>query len=358
MALIIEELNRANRVQARYRMEGERFTLGRGYDNDIILEDIHTDANHAEIRLGEDGCYYLRDLDSVNGTRLLGNVRDKSVKGGDISERRIESGDLVQLGKAHFRLTQSEAAMPVAVPLHSLESLFERLSHPAGAIGLLLAVALSTLLVSYLGYARTYEWTIAANLLTGSVIGLLVYAGAWAFIGRVLRHETHFFTHLSIAALGVLIYTGWEWFSTLLDYNFSLGYLAQVMDFAVLALLLPVILWCACYLATNLSGGWRWGVALLLPWGFLGLGLGEEIGTMDDFTEVPEISTEIKHRDLLLRAPVPLEQFIASSPTLFDIPIEKSKGEQEKPATETAAPENGGDSSLNRAIGSTTEADS
>lgn len=362
MALIIEELNRANRVQARYRMQGEHFTLGRGYDNDVILEDVHADANHAEIRLGEDGCYYLRDLDSVNGTQLLGNIRDKSVGAGDVSERMIESGDLVQCGKTHFRLSHSEAAIPAAVPLHSLESLFGRLSHPAKAIGLLLLVALSTLLVSYLGYARTYEWTIAANLLTGSIIGLLVYAGAWAFVGRVVRHETNFFTHLSIAALGALIYTGWEWFSTLLDYNFSLGDLMLVLDFSVLALLLPVMLWCACYLATNLSRGWRWGVALVLPWGFLGLGLAEEIATIDDFTEVPEISTELKHRDLLLRAPVPLEEFIASSPALFDIPIEKSteknRDKQEAPAAEAAAPENGGDSSLNRAIGSTTEADS
>jgi len=358
MALIIEELNRGQRVQARYRMEGERFTLGRGYDNDIILEDIHADANHAEIRRGEDGCYYLRDLDSVNGTRLLCNLRDRSVKAGEVRERMIESGDLVQIGKTHLRLSHSKAALPEAVPLHSLESLFERLSHPAGAIGLLLAVALSTLLVSYLGYARDYEWTIAVNLLSGSVIGLLVYAGAWAFIGRVVRHETHFFTHLSIAALGVLIYTGWEWFSTLLDYNFPLGGLTPVLDFSVLALLLPVMLWCACYLATNLSRGWRWGLALALPWGFLGLGLAEGIGDMDDFTAVPEISTEIKHRDLLLRTPVPMEQFIASSPALFDIPIEKKEKKAEKPEMETATPEDGDDNSLNRAVGSTTEADS
>ncbi|MCX2794376.1 FHA domain-containing protein [Microbulbifer thermotolerans] len=357
MALIIEELNRANRVQARYRMDGPHFTLGRGFDNDVILEDIHADARHAEIRLGEDGRYYLRDLGSTNGTRLLGNGRNQAVGPGAVTERIIESGDLVQLGKTHLRLTHSETAVPAAVPLHSLESFFERLSRPAGAIGLLLAAALFTLLISYLGYARTYEWPVAVNLLIGSIVGLLVYAGAWAFIGRVVRHETNFFTHLSIAALGALIYTGWEWFSSLLNYNFALGRLVQVLDLAVLALLLPAMLWCACYLATNIPRIWRWGVALLLPWSFLGLGLAEKIADMDSFSEIPEISTEIKYRDLLLRTPVPMEEFIADSPALFDIPIEKNR--DTPPQIETAAPDDSEDkNSLNRSIGSTTETDS
>ncbi|MFC6633035.1 FHA domain-containing protein [Microbulbifer taiwanensis] len=341
MALIIEEINRSHRVHARYRMEDDRLTVGRGYDNDIILEDVHADAHHAEIRLGEDGCYYLHDLNSVNGTQLLGNLHDKSIKPGAVSERMIESGDLVQFGKTHLRLSHSEAALPEAVPLHSLESFFAGLSHPAGAIGLLLAVALCTLLVSYLGYARNYEWTIAVNLLSGSVIGLLVYAGAWAFIGRVVRHETHFFTHLSIAALGALVFTGWEWLSSLLNYNFAMANTTSMLDFLVLAILLPAMLWCACYLATNLSRGWRWAAALVLPWGFLGLGLAEEIGSLNDFSEIPEISTELKYDDLLLRKPVPMKQFIASSPTLFDIPIEKKNEESKETDEETVAPDNG-----------------
>lgn len=342
MALIIEELDRARRVQARYRMEGERLTLGRAYDSDIVLEDVHADAAHAEIRRDEDGVYHLRDLGSVNGIRLLGNARDKSVRSEEIDEREIASGDLVQLGKTHFRLSDSEASVPEAVPLHSLESLFERLSHPAGAIGLLVLVALATLLTSYLGFAREFKWTTAINLLAGSAIGLLLYAGAWAFIGRVVRHETHFFTHLTIAALGAVVYTGWERFSSLLDYNFAMGSLLEVLDILVLALLLPAMLWCGCYLATNLSRLWRWGVALLLPWGFLGLTLAEDVGSMGEFSSLPQISTELKYKGLLFRRPEPMAQFIASSPELFDIPIEKdedSEGKAEEATEEEIAPE-------------------
>ena len=349
MALIIEELNRAQHVQARYRMDGQRFTLGRSYSNDIILEDVHADAEHAEIFRGDDGCYYLRDLDTVNGTQLLGNRRDKAIKAGDIRERMILSGDEVQFGMTHFRLTDSETAMAPAVPLHSMENLFERLSHPALGIGLLLAVIGAFLLISYFGSAQKFQWNIALNLVAGSAVGLLGYAAAWAFIGRVVRHETQFFTHLTIAALAALVYLGWERISNLLDFNFSMGSAIPLLNLAVLMVLLPAMLWCACYLATNMAPRWRWAVALLVPIGFLGLELADQVGNIRDFNESPQISTTLKHDNWLWRKPVAMEQFIQESPQLFDIPIEKDKGHKSSEEAEVAAPPEDGDSAIEQA---------
>ncbi|QFT56377.1 FHA domain-containing protein [Microbulbifer sp. THAF38] len=328
MALIIEELNRAHRVQMRYRMDGDKFTLGRAYSNDAILEDIHTDGRHAEIRREEDGNYILHDLNTVNGSQLLGNLKDRSIKPGEISSHQISSGDLIQCGKSRLRIFNCDDSVAEATPLHSLENLFASLSHPLYAILLVLAVALSTALLSYLGYARTYQWTIAVNILASAVIGLVIYAGVWAFVGRVVRHETHFFAHLSIAAIGALTYAVWEWFGSVLNYNFAIGNTMEVLDFLVLAIILPAMLWCACYLATNLGRAWRWAVALILPIGFLGLGLVETIGSIDDFSETPEISTELKYDNMLLRKPVPMQEFIAGSAAQFDIPIKNDESEK------------------------------
>ncbi|WNZ55742.1 FHA domain-containing protein [Microbulbifer sp. MKSA007] len=325
MALIIEELNRAHRVQLRYRMDGDKFTLGRAYDNDAILEDIHSDAHHAEIKRGEDGQYVLHDLNSTNGCQLLGNLKDKSVKPDTIAQHRISSGDLLQCGKSRFRVFHTDDPVPEATPLHSLENLFSSLSHPLGAILLLLCFGFASVLMSYLGYARNYQWTIAVNILATAIIGMVIYAGVWAFIGRVVRHETHFFTHLSIAAIGALTYTFWEWLRGLINFNFAIGTTIQVLDFLVLAIILPAMLWSACYLATNLARGWRWTVALTLPLAFLGLGLAESVNNMDEFSEVPPISTELKYDNMLFRNPVPMQEFIGNSADLFDISIKKKE---------------------------------
>ncbi|WP_020414530.1 FHA domain-containing protein [Microbulbifer sp. ANSA001] len=346
MALIIEELNRAHRVQMRYCMDGEKFTLGRAFSNDAILEDIHADGRHAEIRHEEDGSYVLHDLNSVNGSQLLGNLQDKSVKPGEISSHQITSGDIVQCGKSRLRLFYSDDAVPAATPLHSLESLFSGLSRPLNAILLVLAVACSTVLLSYLNYARSYEWTLAINILASATIGLVIYAGAWAFIGRVVKHETHFFAHLSIAAIGALSYTVWEWFSGVLNYNFAIGDMMEALDFLVLAIILPAMLWCACYLATNLGRGWRWAVSMVLPIGFLGLSLVESLSKLNDFSEAPEISTELKYDNMLLRKPVPMQDFIAGSTALFDIPIEKEESEPGNMDSSTAE-----DTSSNAEVG-------
>ncbi|GAA5524894.1 hypothetical protein Maes01_01453 [Microbulbifer aestuariivivens] len=339
MALIIEELNRARRVQARYRMEGERFTIGRGYDNDAILEDAHADAHHAEILCAEDGGFLLRDMNSLNGTQLVRNLRDSSIEGGQVRERRIVSGDEIQLGRSHFRLVDSAAPMEAAVPLHSLEHLFSRLASPTKAVTLLVLAGLLTLLTAYLNTAEEFRWTGAINIFFGSIIGLLIYAGAWSLIGRVVHHESMFFTQLTIAALGALIFAGWEWFSTLLDYNFAMGNLVEMISVAILAVLLPAMLWSAIYLATNITPRWRLAAAMILPWGFLGLTLMEQIGNMAQFDGIPQISTELKHKDMLLRAPVPLDEFVSQTQALFDIPIEQEESAIEAKDVTTPAPD-------------------
>lgn len=72
----------------RYALPPGRATLGRGLENDVVLEDPRVSRHHAEIYLrGND--WYLKDLDSTNGT---------FVNGYGIRERALESGDRISLG--------------------------------------------------------------------------------------------------------------------------------------------------------------------------------------------------------------------------------------------------------------------
>ena len=326
MALIIEEINRAHRVGARYRLDGERATIGRCYDNAVMVEDPHADAVHAEVVRDEDGCYVLRDLDSLNGMRLMRNFRDKSVKPTNIREHQIESGDEVQIGKSRLRFIDTEMSVPPAIPLHSAETVFDRLATPLVATVLCALVAGLSLWLAYLGSTGEFEWTGAVEVLTDAVIGLLIYAAAWAFIGKVVKHESHFLAHLSIAASAALIYAAWQWFVSLLNFNFSLHQVLPLLNIMALAILIPVMLWCAAYLALNIAPHWRLVASILLPWSFLGFAAAVEIGRMGEFTGAPEVSKELKSKDFLWRQPEPLDEFLASTPALFDIAIEESKG--------------------------------
>ncbi|MFD1217510.1 FHA domain-containing protein [Microbulbifer celer] len=346
MALIIEEINRAHRVHTRVRVDGERATLGRCFSNAVIVEDPHADPVHAELVRDQDGCYVLRDLGSLNGTRLLRNYRDKSVKAAGVREHLIQSGDEIEIGKSKLRFTDTETSVPPAVPLHHAETLFDRIATPTVAIGLCLLVAALGLWRAYLGTVQEFEWPRGVEVLTDSVIGLLVYAAIWSFIGRVVKHEAHFLAHLSIAAGATLLYVGWEWILALLNYNFSLAQVMPLLKLIAPAVLIPIMLWCAAFLALNIAPHWRLLASVLLPWGFLGLAAAMELGRMDEFSEIPPVSTALESDNRLWREPVPLEQFLAGTPALFDITIEQDEEDREA-APDEAEDDSDSDSTAN-----------
>ncbi len=63
-------------------------TIGRGLDNDIILEDTRVSRKHAQLRYRQRR-FWLIDLGSTNGT---------FVNGERIAERALRDGDIVSLG--------------------------------------------------------------------------------------------------------------------------------------------------------------------------------------------------------------------------------------------------------------------
>ncbi len=81
-------------------MEGRRFaftdeiSIGRGSDNDIVINDSYVSHHHAVITL-VNTLYVLEDLHSVNHTYVNGNILDGSI--------RLQTGDLIRIGLITFR---------------------------------------------------------------------------------------------------------------------------------------------------------------------------------------------------------------------------------------------------------------
>ena len=70
-------------------------TIGRGSDNDIVLDDPATSRRHAHIEY-RDGMYVLTDLGSANGT--LVNGQRVTVKG-------LADGESIQIGQNVMRVS-------------------------------------------------------------------------------------------------------------------------------------------------------------------------------------------------------------------------------------------------------------
>jgi ABC-type multidrug transport system ATPase subunit len=89
---------------------GGRIRIGRGSDNDIVLADLRTSRNHAEVRRGVEG-YEVVDLGSRNGTFHNGQQVNRAV---------LQPGDMISIGRHEFlfdgqRLHEFEDTGPVSL---------------------------------------------------------------------------------------------------------------------------------------------------------------------------------------------------------------------------------------------------
>jgi len=95
-----------------FPLEGERLTMGRAHTNRVVLKDELCSRDHAEIYFA-DGQWRVRDLDSLNGTRLNGATVDK--------EKELTPGDIVQVGRTDFLFVESLDDLP-DIPVDDDES--------------------------------------------------------------------------------------------------------------------------------------------------------------------------------------------------------------------------------------------
>jgi hypothetical protein len=69
-------------------LESTQVTIGRGLNNDVILEDTRVSRHHAQLRYRQKR-FWIADLGSTNGTY---------VNGVQVEERSLRDGDVVSLG--------------------------------------------------------------------------------------------------------------------------------------------------------------------------------------------------------------------------------------------------------------------
>src|SRR5205814_1716557 len=103
-------------------LAGQRFTLGRANTNRIVLKDELASRDHAEVYFAEER-WRLRDLHSLNGTRINGDALD--------SEWELSTRDEFQIGKTRYIFVNQIDELPqVPMPqLNETMSIKKRLSN-------------------------------------------------------------------------------------------------------------------------------------------------------------------------------------------------------------------------------------
>lgn len=204
MAKFIIEIVHPLRFLREYRtFDAPQIRIGRGYDNDLILGDPHVSPAHLIVRSrsrsgssssGEEQGWIVEDIGRENGMylRKLAKVVDQA---------RLDPGDEIVIGHTRLRFLSPEhpvAATKLLVPTHPF---FQRIEKPVNAWSILLVCAM--IFTAHV-YMTSIEDVSILKLASGSLGFLLTafaWAGAWAFIGRMIKHKTQFAAQLSLVLL-------------------------------------------------------------------------------------------------------------------------------------------------------------
>lgn len=248
---IIEVLNRSGQVLHRVHYRGEAISVGRAYDNDIIVDDPYVCPHHLDIR-SEGARLVVRDLGSVNGTWLRSGRR---------RVERVELGEskLLQIGHSQLRYRALDAAVEPAwrdMARAGLLRQFDQGLMPPLALALCIAaLALDKVLDS----ARQLAPGVLASMLVYPLLGLMLWAGVWAMLNRLISHRANFGVHLSIAAFGIVaLFVNAQGMPLL---GFAMGWLAAAgwLKLAGQVLIIGVALYAHMQFATH---GCSWAQAL------------------------------------------------------------------------------------------------
>lgn len=210
----IETLARSGDVLHRHEVDTLPIRLGRGYDNDFIVDDEYAAPRHAVIEAGPGGQLVLRDLGTRNGVVVRGRRQDSVVLTGDT---------VVRMGHTSLRVRAADFPVPRELVDRTMHGWEGALPGVAG-IALIAAVALFT---TWLRDTESFQLN---RYLVGLAAGIgagIVWSGIWAFANRLFGRHARLGRHLFIFGCALAAVTLQGLAASAAGYAFSLEALTR-----------------------------------------------------------------------------------------------------------------------------------
>jgi hypothetical protein len=209
----VEVLARGHEVQSRSRCSGAVIHIGRGYDNDVVLDDPHVAPRHLRLSRDAEGRWQAEDLGSLNGITVQGQAQPQRLL--------LVDGDRpLRIGNTWLRLRDAGYAV---APERALPRLKE--SWPL-ALGLCSGAIAWWLLDTWLGQTGEPRLSPYISAVMILLVLLLVWSGVWAVLSRIFCGAMRFSLHLGIACAGLLLFTLNSALGKFAGYSLSWGELA------------------------------------------------------------------------------------------------------------------------------------
>jgi len=261
--IIIERLNRKKHVIERWALKKLPVTIGRGYDNDVIVSDSYVAEKQLIVAIEGDRLQ-IENVDPLNDI-LLNNVVQEELS------FEIQSGDEVIIGKTPLRILSSTHKVVATKRLIKKKAYLTNTQRIILAWASVVFALACFSLLEFLDTSKATSWIKIlarpyALPLAAVPIGWAIF---WASMGRTLIQTPNFYKHLLVS---MLIAVAGRWTLILSEYvKYGLNsQLAGKMFLYLIAGLSGVFLLnINLKLATTLSRLKRIGIANAAVWGVL-----------------------------------------------------------------------------------------
>jgi hypothetical protein len=305
----------------RHRFDRPIATIGRAFDNDIIVHDPYVDAHH------------LRVTNDLNGLAIEKTSTDgyTTISHKDVNEPRvpISSGTQIEIGKTHLRIFSTTHAVAPVLKFERIDRLFTTLTRPSFIVMLTIAYLLLDFGNSYL--SRFQEVTLATQALgvLTSLLPALAWAGFWAFVSRVSRGEPRFFHHWIAVLMALSLVIVFDRVQQVVAFNFASLTLNQVLNYIAMAITLVFLLTINMRFAfrqrTWVRHAFAYGTTAALV-AYLVL---TTYSFTREFRPVPQFDSTLLPQALLGRDSISENQFLAGIDTLFTFPTPSEEDEED-----------------------------
>jgi hypothetical protein len=224
----IETLARNGDVLHRQQVDRLPIRIGRGYDNDFIVDDSYAAPQHALIEAGQNGQLVLRDLGTRNGVVHQGKRHANLTLGGDT---------VVRIGHTMLRVRAADFPVPAELrdrTMHGWEGALP------GTAGIALVGALAVFMM-WLADTQSFQLIRYLQALAYGIGGALLWAGLWALGNRLFGRHARLGRHLFILACGVAALTVYRLAASALGYAWSFEALTRYGSHAAILLVAGMI---------------------------------------------------------------------------------------------------------------------
>jgi len=286
--------------------------IGRGYDNDVILQDPHISAYHAEITHNGDD-WVLSDLGSANGSRVNG----KDCTDGTTI---LRSGDTLTLGRTRLRVFDPLHPVPAATPLEKPDGAFKKLHGRVLPWVLFFAAIGLTVALIYLQLWVEETNSLLIMAAAGTAFLMLAWALPWAVTGRLMRHRSYFLTHLALAALYALATALVLPLQTVLDFFTNENLVSVAVEYVYQTVFLGLLIYGSLSVATYMTRRRRQLMAALFAFGFVSIIYAVQYISAEKFEPQPRYPAVVyPYLDRWVAAGT-LADFMAGNEALFAAP--------------------------------------